>query len=151
MTNAYERRIELERIAFARKLDTLQRQHNDQLLFMDQTTFQIWPKPSKTWQLSSAPIAAPENMKFLSSVTLFGAVGPCLQSGKLYMIANSTDISEVKRFLILLASALKNQYSRSRPYLVMDNHSAHRSPKVQEELSRFHPTWMPPYSSPFNV
>ena len=117
---------------------------------MDQTTFMIWPRPTKTWQLGAATIAAPQNLKFYSAITLFGAVGKCLRGGKLYMTADSTDIPNVKRFLVMLAGALRDPYTRVKPYLVMDNHRAHHSNQVREELSRFHACFQVPYSSPFN-
>ena len=66
------------------------------------------------------------------------------------MMASATDIEGVKKFLVQLAGAVKNPYSGSRPYLVLDNHQAHRSPKVREELERFHVLWQPAYSSPVN-
>ena len=150
MSPAHEARLDRERVAFARRLHTLQEQHGDNVIYMDQTTFQLWPKPTKTWQFGQASIAAPENMKFLSAVTLFGAVGRCLKEGKLYMTAPSTDITSVKRFLVELAGAVRDPYTKERPYLVLDNHSAHRTPKVREELSRFHALFQPAYSSPFN-
>ena len=49
LSSAHEFRIEQERIAFARKLDGLLREDPAQVVYMDQTTFQIWPKPTKTW------------------------------------------------------------------------------------------------------
>ena len=42
-------------------------------------------------------------MKYPSALTLFGAIGKSLKGGKFYMLAKNTDISEVKRFLVLLA------------------------------------------------
>ena len=65
------------------------------------------------------------------------------------MTADATDIPNVKRFLVELAKALKNPYG-PRPYLVMDNHRAHRSERVREELGRFRACFQPAYSSPFN-
>ena len=142
-------RIEVERSAFARKLDGLQRLDGDQIIYMDQTTFMIWPKPTRTWQLATSTIAAPENKKYLSAVTLFGAVGKCLNGGHLYMQAPSTDTESVKKFLVKLAASLRNPYGR-RPYLVLDNHPAHRSQRLRDELSRFTACFQPAYSSPFN-
>lgn len=66
------------------------------------------------------------------------------------MTAPATDIPSVKKFLVELAGVLKDPYTRVKPYLIMDNHGAHRSDKIREELSRFHPCWQAPYSSPFN-
>ena len=90
-------------------------------------------------------------MKFFSAVTLFGAVGSCLKGGTLYMTAPATDIPSFKRFLVELAGAVKDPYTKRRPYLVLDNHSAHRSAQVREQLERFHAIFQPAYSSPFNV
>ena len=66
------------------------------------------------------------------------------------MTADSTDVPNVKRFLVKLASALRDPYTRAKPYLVMDNHRAHHSNQVREERSRFHECFQPAYSSPFN-
>ena len=85
------------------------------------------------------PVAAPQNHDYLTSITLYGAVGQCIEGGKLYMQASATSNEETKRFLVLLASKLRNPYG-PRPYLVMDNHSSHHSDKVAEEMSRFKPT-----------
>ena len=35
--------------AFARKLHGLQESAGDDLIYMDQTTFQLWAKPTRTW------------------------------------------------------------------------------------------------------
>ena len=77
-------------------------------------------------------------MKFYSAVTLFGACGKSLKEGTLYMTAPATDIVSFKKFLVELAGAIKDPYTKQRPYLVLDNHSAHRSVHVREELNRFH-------------
>ena len=45
---AKERALLTERIAFARKLLRWM-QTNTPLIFFDETTFQIWVKPGKTW------------------------------------------------------------------------------------------------------
>ena len=45
---------------------------------------------------------------------------------------------------------MRTPYSGSKPYLCLDNHPAHRSAKVREELSRFHVCFQPAYSSPAN-
>ena len=71
-------------------------------------------------------------MKFFTSVTLFGAVGKSLKEGTLYMTAPATDIASFKKFLVELAGAVKDPYTKQRPYLVLDNHSAHRSVHVRE-------------------
>ena len=66
------------------------------------------------------------------------------------MLAPATDIANVKKFLVKLAGALKNPYSGLKPYLCLDNHPAHRSPHVREELERFHICFQPAYTSTSN-
>ena len=74
-----EQRLEVERIAFARKLQGLKDEgQGGQLIYMDETTFLVWPKPTRTWMPRDQEVAAPQNKKFLSSVTLYGATGSCL-------------------------------------------------------------------------
>ena len=66
------------------------------------------------------------------------------------MTAAATNIPETKRFLVALAGALRDPYRRMRPYLILDNHSAHHSSQVRDELTRFHALFQPAYSSPAN-
>ena len=80
---------------------------------------------------------------------MYGAVGKCIKGGKFYMTAEATNIPETKRFLVKLAGALKNPYG-PRPYLCLDNHRAHTSPRVREELARFNVCFQPAYTSPAN-
>ena len=54
------------------------------------------------------------------------------------MMSKATDIAGMKKFLVQVAGALKDPYSSAKPYLILDNHPAHRSQRVREELSRFH-------------
>ena len=122
-----EEELEADRIAFARKLKSLEGPRtSNRIIHMDQTTFISWPKPGRTWFPPGKGVLAPQNKDFLSSVTLYGAIGQCLKGGKLYMIAEGTIMPEFKRFLGKLAQALKNPYGW-RPYLVLDNHSSHTS------------------------
>ena len=74
-----EARLEAERVAFARKLQGLKDEGaGDQLIYMDETTFMVWNKPTRTWMPQYQDVAAPQNKKFLSSITLYGAVGKAL-------------------------------------------------------------------------
>ena len=55
---------------------------------------------------SECMVVAPINNRHLQSVTLFGAIGTCLNSPQ-FMMAKATNIEEFKRFLIQLAGALR--------------------------------------------
>ena len=96
------------------------------------------------------PVAAPQNDRHLSGVTLFGAIGNCLAQPQ-YMLGPATDIVSFRKFLLQVVGALRNPYSAARPYLVLDNHPSHTSPKMREELhARFHVCFQPTASSPVN-
>lgn len=149
-----ERELQLmhERNQFAIRLKKLieQGRGQDGLIYMDETTFQLWEKPKKTWMSSDCQVIAQLNNRKLESVTLFGAIGPCLNE-PVYMNASATNIQEFKRFIIQMAGQLKNPYSARKPYLVLDNHPAHHSKEVAELLNQyFKPVFQPAYSSPFN-
>ena len=145
-----ERTFELERISFARKLHGLQQLCGEEIVYMDETTFLLWPKPGKTWQKGPKTIGAPENLTFYSAITLFGAVGKAIEGGKFFMTAPATDIPSVQLFLVELARRFRNQYGL-RPWLVWDNAGAHRSDKVKPQLDRYRVAFQPSYSSQFNV
>ena len=99
-------------------------------------------------------------------MTLFGAVGNCLNSTQ-FMMGAATNIEEFKKFLVQVARAFRNPYAQVKPRLVMDNHPAHRSRHCRELLDQyFRPEFQPAYSksrrlptnslfpvlgSPFNV
>ena len=55
-------RIEEERVEFAKKLRRLQEGRGfNRLIYMDQTTFLIWPKPAKTWFSRERAVQARQN------------------------------------------------------------------------------------------
>ena len=70
------------------------------------------------------------------------------------MTAESTCIVEFIKFVELMAENLKPEFRKRgsvKPWLLMDNHSAHRSPDSAPTLSQhFTAEWQPTYSSPFN-
>ena len=85
----------------------------------------------------------------MSGVTLYGAIGNCLKTPSVFTVDQGTTIVGFTRFIETLVQQ-KIQID-SRPYLILDNHSAHRSKKLTELLTaNFKVLWMPPYSCEFN-
>lgn len=61
---------------------------------------------------------------------MFAACGPALNE-IVYMLSDEgTTIPEMKRFVIKVARARRNQYGE-RPYLILDNAAAHRDRDVK--------------------
>ena len=119
-------------------------------LFIDETTFVLWPALGKTWQYQHDKVSVPYNYKRLSSFTLFYAIGPALVKPVYLLSQLGTTNQEVKNFLIKVAKMRINQYQR--PYLILDNAKAHTSNEVKELMQHhFQPMYQPPYSSCFNI
>ena len=47
------------------------------IIHMDETSFNVWQKPGRTW-MGSERVTAQKNSKGLQNLTVFGAVGACL-------------------------------------------------------------------------
>jgi len=61
------------------------------IIYMDETTFQAWCNPDRTWMGDGdLRVAAPRNETHLSSATVFGAMGTCLKK-PVFMGARSTN------------------------------------------------------------
>ena len=76
------------------------------------------------------------NKNRLSSITVYGAVGPGIKK-PIFMDALATNIEETKKFIIMLRKSLKNVYRREKPVLVMDQHPSHRSRKTMEIIEPY--------------
>ena len=77
----------VERSVFARKLGQLP---VEALVYADETTFDIWTPPSRTWQGPDAKVVIPMNQKHLKNITVFGAMGLVLEK-PVYHLAKSTN------------------------------------------------------------
>ena len=84
----------------------------------------------------------------VGGVTIYGAIGLCLQK-PVFELGLSTNIAEFKSFLQKLQQSVKPGVEK--PYLLLDNHSAHRSREQEPFLSEnFTVLFIPPYSCQFN-
>jgi transposase len=67
------------------------------------------------------------------------------------MLGESTNAEEFVEFLKLVTENLKPEYQKRKPYLVIDNASAHtKSESKQAIADSFIPMNVPPYSCQFN-
>jgi hypothetical protein len=95
-----ERKIELqkEREVFAVKLGKLIATGAD-IVYIDETTFNNTLREGRTWQISKTPVELEVNNKRLKGVTLYGAIGYCLNE-TVYMTGRSTNKEEFGSFLL---------------------------------------------------
>ena len=121
------------------------------LLFIDESSFHSWLAKGKAWQREDQVIEVPLN-KDQHRITVFGAIGTALKNNMFCELYNTTNGENFCKFLPLLKANLRNQYSKRKVYLCIDNHVGHRSKKslkVMKELD-FVPLFLPSYSSYFN-
>ena len=96
------------------------------------------------------PVVAQHNFSRMKSITLYGAIGRCLRH-PVFMFAESTDEDSFRDFLAEIARGLIDQYSPRKPFLVLDNHRAHKTDDSMELMEPFFvPMFQPAYSSCFN-
>ena len=92
-----EHKLIKERIAFARRLNNLMSRDAD-ICYMDETTFNIWDPPKRTWMQKNCKMIVPINLKKLQNITLYGAIGKSLK-GPTFMMAKSTNQYAFKLFI----------------------------------------------------
>ena len=68
------------------------------ICYMDETTFNIWDPPKRTWMQKKCKMIVPINLKKLQNITLYGAIGKALK-GPTFMMANSTNKEAFKLFI----------------------------------------------------
>ena len=116
--------------------------------YFDESAFISWTRMPKTWFHRSKKLMIPLASKRGSGFTLFGCVGNCLRQST-FLIGTATSNLEVLRFFRSLVRAKRDP--RSRPFLILDNAGAHRSPHVLPFITQhFRPLFMPGYSCQFN-
>ena len=139
------------RIDYAKLLANIMDSKEHDLLFIDESSFHSWLAKGKAWQREDQVIEVPLN-KTQHRITVFGAIGTALKNNMFCELYNTTNGFNFRKFLPLLKANLRNQYSKRKVYLCIDNHVGHRSKeslKVMEELG-FVPLFLYSYSSYFN-
>ena len=135
---------------FARKLAKLRKDKAKYVIYIDETSFNSWEVPKKTWACPSKPISIRLNKRRGKGVTIYGAIGEAV-NGVLHMVSRSTNKKDFVRFLVLLRKKCLVDETKEL-YLVIDNHNAHTSKQVIEAMERlyFTPINQPTYSPEFN-
>ena len=111
---------------------------------MDETTVNSHMRLRKAWSYADKPVNTLIGRKRYGGTTIYGAIGNCLKN-PVFMLGESTNIEEFEEFMQKVKLNCKE--SSDKPYLVIDNHSAHRSNRVKEYLeANFTLLFMPPYS-----
>ena len=96
-------------------------------------------------------VTAQKNSKGLQNLTVFGAVGACLQR-PVFHIFKTTNTDCFAKFIGELGEKTSGiRGLHGKPFLVLDKHPAHKSVKGAREMEKwFQPLFQPAQSSPFN-
>ena len=132
-SEARQSALKIERKSFAKKLASLLYQRKP-VIFADESSTRIWDgkdRLKKTWQLPEAPIPLRLNRSGLKSVQMIGA---CTNfSEKLLLsVYPSSDHLSWKQFLLDLKRLVDESHIRTKPVLVIDNLSVHKTKSVQK-------------------
>ncbi len=135
--------LEMEREQFALKLGHLIR-NGAPVIYCDESSFNNWSLDNKSWSTSELFIELPYNKRHYS-VTLFASIATCLKDGFVLNLAKSTNKEDFLLHLKSVKKAMRD--STLKPYIVLDNASAHHSLFVKNYLeSQLRPLWLPAYS-----
>ena len=136
-----------KRIEFAKKLGNIIR-HGKDLIYMDESAVNSYMYQERSWGIKGVSVEIPINT-VRYSCTLIGSIGLCITGGFLLTKARSTNKEDVLEHLKTLKRNLRNK--NSRPYIVLDNCTAHHSRDVVRYLEdHFKPLFMPSYSPFYN-
>ena len=69
--------LALERRSYAAELANVMKDKLP-IIYVDETTFNTWLRPSKVWQAADEYMEIPLNPKRVGQCTLYGAIGWCL-------------------------------------------------------------------------
>ena len=132
-----------ERARYAVQLASLIEEGSD-IIYVDETTFNTHLRAKRTYMYPECPVNIEISNRRLSGVTLFGAIGSCLQK-PVFMTGRSTNSLEFREFLLKIIEQLPAGMPKS--YLVHDGARAHYS-NISRDLidTHFHRLALPPYS-----
>lgn len=140
-----------ERVTFA--LETLKPilDNNEPIIYVDESTFNLWDTKSSSWMPKSRGFAFPVAPSKGKNHTLYMAIGNCLSIPYVHMVTPETTNSQnFTRFIRLIGEHLEENL-KVKPHIMYDGHRSHSTSESQEAiLDQFTPLRFPKYSSRFN-
>jgi len=128
-------------------------ERGDNILYMDESSCNLWMRGRYTWTSREKPVKMQINQFRGAGVTIYGAIGTCLDS-PLFMKSASTNIEDFRKFLLQIKEKFPQEYGQQRPRIsiVLDNHPAHRNVDVNIYARNLGLTllFLPPYCPQLN-
>ena len=139
-----------ERAAFSRLVANLMNSKPHQLIWMDETTYSSVQMKAKSWSRKHPLVLHPKNNRQMR-VTVFGAISPCLQSGRVMRLAKSTNKQDFMSFLVDIKQAVLPRYRSQLQILLYDGAKAHTCLDSQNFIEGFFiPLQIPVMSCEYN-
>ena len=117
-------RVMGERAAFSRLIGNLMIAKPHQLIWMDETTYSSVQMKAKSWSRKQDPVLHAKNNRQMR-VTVFGAIGTCLQNGRVMRLAKSTNKQDFMSFLVDIKTSILPKYRSQMQILLFDGARAH--------------------------
>ena len=103
------------------------------IIYVDETTVNLWTRKNKTWQLPKHPIKVILNEQRGQSMTVYGGIVTDSQRFVHQTFSGGTTSDNTVQFLTHLVEQLGTDVMQNA-ILVWDRHPAHRSNRVQRYL-----------------
>ena len=138
-----------ERTVFASRLRDIIAA-DEPLIYFDECSFNAWLRSSHSWTSGTGPMMVPLPQKRGKGFTVMGGLGNCIRGGFFGKIVQSTNKADFVEFLQELIPRLTPE-TKVKPWIVLDNHTAHHSKVGSAALERLcRPLWLPAYSCRFS-
>ena len=93
------------------------------MVWMDSSSFNAWTQRKRIWCNSNDPVKLPRQPKRHAGVTLWGALGRCLNKA-VFKTSDSTNQEDYRDFITQVANEVKDEFKGREILLCLDNHSA---------------------------
>ena len=134
-------KLERERRAFALKLGSAIAA-GKKVIYLDEASFNAFIFKPKAWSHKQKPVEIPINNS-RHGTTLFGAIGSCL-THPCFRLAASTNRIAFRQFIHQVSGSVRSRIG-GKPYLVLDNASAHKTKANRALLDQhFNVLFQPP-------
>ena len=106
------------------------------LIWMDETTYSSVQMKAKSWARKQDPVLHAKNNRQMR-VTVFGAIGTCLQNGRVMRLARSTNKQDFMAFLVEVKQAVLPRFRSQLQILLYDGARAHTCRDSQEFMEGY--------------
>ena len=118
---------------------------------MDEASMNSWTRPSSTYMPRGYNVPITISSARFSGITMFGCLGKCVKGNFIYQLHKSTNQVTARQFFRFIRTEATVSQDETI-YVVMDNHSAHRTHLTLQLMNELNlkPVFMSSNSPEFN-